>query len=196
MPNHYWFTDAKTFLDIWNCHQNIMNVLILTPRVDLVLRTWGHLVSGPTLTTSPNCPNFTSSNPSNLWSCPNVLMEANKWSCCCLRHSQRPAAASVCGWEERGRGEARSAVPRRRRSGLPTLCHGSHPQTPGPGASEQKSSAPVHLTSCPWGHPAHGAQHRTSGELMTQVGFYSVLVVYSHCTDFYTHLGLNCAFHI
>lgn len=76
-------------------------------------------------------------------------LDANKVSCGFSLHSQRPATASVCGREERGGGEARSALPRCRRSGLPTLCHRRHSQTAGPGAPEQESSAPVNLTSCP-----------------------------------------------
>lgn len=78
-----------------------------------------------------------------------ALMDANKRSCGFSPHSQRPAAASVRGWEERGGGEARSALPRCRRSGLPALRHRRHPQTTGPGAPEQEGSAPVRLASCP-----------------------------------------------
>lgn len=85
------------------------------------------------------------------------------------RHSQRPAAASVRGGEERGGGEARRALPGRRRPGLPALCHRRHPQTTGPGAPEQESSALVHVAPCPRGHPAHGAQRRAPGEWITQV---------------------------
>lgn len=139
-----------------------------------MLRTCVDVCSLARLTRPPqHWPNFTSDNLTGK-SCPNALLDANSWSCGYSLHSQRPAVASFRGWEERGGGEARSAVPRRRRSGLPTLRHRRHPQTTGPGPPEQESSAPGHLTSCPWGHPAHGAQHRASGELMTQVCLYSV----------------------
>lgn len=78
--------------------------------------------------------------------------------------SQRPAAAQVRGGEERGGGEARSAVPGHRQSGVvPGLCHRRNTQTTRPGSPEQEGSPIIHFTSCPRGYPASGTQHRTTG---------------------------------
>lgn len=78
--------------------------------------------------------------------------------------SQRPAAAQVRGGEERGGGEARSAVPGPGQSGVvPRLCHRSNTQTTRQESPEQERSSNIHLTSCPRGHPAPGPQHRDTG---------------------------------
>lgn len=64
--------------------------------------------------------------------------------------SQRPATAEVCGGEERGGGEARSALPRPRQSGVvPSFCHSSNTQTTGQRSPEQERSPNVNLASCP-----------------------------------------------